>query len=139
MVVITVPKNGGFVKNFQLIGDGDIFDSVKCLYRQGTWSNNQLNGATVYTDFYNPVVNIKVGPYVSNKPNGTIHEYTFDKTEWIAFVANPPAGILATKKFNVYTNGTLTSTISTEIVNIKGFTDLNTAGNVVGFEFSEGI
>lgn len=137
MPITYVTTGTGYVKNFQIIGTGCTFDSTKCLYRQGTWSNNQLNGETVYTDFFNPVVNIKVGPYTSNKPNGTIAEYTFNKTEWDAFVANPPAGISVTKKINVYTSGVLTSTTSTETINIKGSIDKNTAGNVVGFTFSE--
>jgi hypothetical protein len=127
----------GYIKNFQIIGHGGIYDSTKCLYRQGTWTNNQLNGETVYTDFFNPIVNIKVGPYTSNKPNGTISEYTFNKTEWDAFIADPPAGIAATKKVNVYSSGALTSTTSTETVNISGHVDKNSAGNVIAFTFVE--
>lgn len=137
MVLTIVPLESGYVKNFQLVGEGGIFDSTKCLYRQGTWVNNKLNGESVYTDFLNPIVNIKVGPYVSNKPDGTISEYTFDKTSWDAFILNSITGIEATKKINVYVAGILSSTTSTETINITGNTDTNLAGNVINFSFSE--
>ena len=139
MVVTYVPNsaNGGLVKNFQPVGEVAVFDSIKCTYIQGTWVNNKLNGATSFTNFFSPIVNIKLGPYTSNQPNGTIEEYTFDKTLWADFITNPPAGIAATKKINVYTAGALTSTTSTETVNITGLTGTNLAGNVISFIFNE--
>lgn len=137
MVLVYVPVGTGVVRNFQPVGTVNVFDSVRCTYRQGTWVNGQLNGATSFANFFTSVVNIKVGPYTSNQPNGTITEYTFDKTLWANFVTNPPAGIAATKKINVYTAGTLSSTTSTVTVNITGLTGINLAGNVISFVFNE--
>jgi len=137
MVVCIVPTGSGFVKNFQLVGTGGVYDSVKCLYRQGTWTNNKLNGQTVHTDFLNPIVNIKVGPYTSSQPNGTISEYTFSKILWNAFITNTAEGIPATKNVAIYASGSLTSTVSTASVNISGLVGQNLAGNVISFTFIE--
>jgi len=137
MVLCLVPIGSGFVKNFHIVGEGGSYDAINCIYKQGTWSNNKLNGGTVYTNFFNPIVNIKVGPYSENQPNGTFSEYTFDKTSWVGFIANPPAGIAATKNINVYTAGVLTSTTSTSSVNISGTISKNLANNVIGFTFVE--
>ena len=138
MVLTLVPINGGYVKNFQIVGEGGKYDDVACLFKQGFWSSGKLNGSDCrVTNYFSSEVNIKQGVYASDKANGAIIEYTFPKTDWSTFITDPVLGIDSTKYTRVYTNGILTSTSATVTQKIKGLTTLNGNGNIVGFSFSE--
>lgn len=145
MVLILKPAAGSIVKNFQIINEGGSYDDVKCLIKQGTWSSGRLDsnvpGKVGYicnvTDYLNSTVNIKVGTYSADKANGTISEYTFPKTSWDLFITNPVGGIDSTKSINVYVNGVLSSTTSTDPQKIKGAVTRNGSGYIDSLVITE--
>ncbi|MGL5935140.1 MAG: hypothetical protein ACRCZI_05910 [Cetobacterium sp.] len=129
--------NGGIIKNFRIVGEGGVYNDVTCLFKQGFWSNGKLNGASCcVTNYLNAEVNIKQGVYTNDLPNGAINEYTFNKTEWDAFLINPGAGIDATKYVRTYTAGNLSSTTSTTTQKIIGELVIINS-KIQGFSFAE--
>lgn len=139
MVLTLVPINGGKVKNFQLVGDGGSYDNVKCIFKQGTWVNNKLNGTDArVTNYLSATVNIRQGVYQNGVENGIVLEYVFPKTSWDEFITNPEAGIDSTRYTQTFSAGVWVSTSETLTEKkIKGLISLNSAGNIEGFTFSE--
>ena len=141
MVATIVPISPGYMKNFQLFGNGGKYNTVKCTFDQGFWSNNKLNSNDCTVTRYLPVdtVNIKRGVYTNSIPNGAILEYEFDKSLWATFTSNPDEGIDSTKYERTYSAGALVSTESTAAQKIKASISYNLSGGVITFVFSEVI
>ena len=139
MTVTLVPINSGYVKNFQIVGEGGKYDDLKCLFEQGVWSGGKLNGSSCVVTNYlsSSTVTIKTGVYTNSLPNGNITEYELSKSDWATFITNPDAGVDSTKYTRVYTNGALSSTSDTTSQKIKGLITYNTSGKISGFQFSE--
>lgn len=139
MVVTLVSDPGSVVKNFQIVTNGGSYNDVACVFKQGVWYKGKLSGANcTLTNYFNATVRIRQGDFLNDLENGNITAYEFPKTSWDEFVTNPAAGIDSTKLLQVYSSGTLTSTISTiNNKKIKGSLTLNSNGYVVGFTFSE--
>jgi hypothetical protein len=134
-----VPDKGSFVKAFQIVDTGSIFDENKFIFTQGVFSSGKLNCPNgQVTNYSRASVSIRQGEYILGKENGNIVEYVFPKTDWDAFVDDTTPSISSTRYTHTFNNGSWVSTIDTTPgINIKATVAKNVANRFCAFSFAE--
>lgn len=134
-----IPRNGGRIKNGKPSGYGDLFDQKQMSIKSGNFDMNaELTGKHCYCIEYSGVfVNIRVGEYMSDKPNGPIKEYVFPKTLWKEFFNGDV--VKCVKYIQVFDNGVWKSSLGNENSKVKATITYDTVNvnKITSFMFSE--
>ena len=121
MPIVWLPRNGGYVKNMKMTGEGFFINEKESLVMDGTFKDGILDGEGMVVKYADNLINIRRGSYSNGKENGAVYEYVFPKTLWREFLDKEEGIDSATRYTHVFQNGAWKSTSETTVKKITGF------------------